>query len=289
MIIDMHIHVFADQIAPRALSKLAATAGLTPTTDLTASDTRRKLARWGIDYGVVMPIATKPSQQATINDWAESVQGGPLISFGSVFPSDPSAFSEVDHVKSNGLRGIKLHPDYQGYLADDRKVYPVYEKISEAQLPVLFHAGWDPVSPDKIHCAPKMLRRVQDQFPELKIIGAHMGGNRMYDDVEEYLVGSPVYIDISLAPQFCTFDQFERIIRNHDPERVLFGTDTPWSSVEETLEWVERLHLPADRRDRLLWKNASELLGLERIPSYADPSSSGPPKRTPGSDVKDGR
>lgn len=263
MIIDSHIHIFDDAIAARAKSKLTETAGVPCYTDLTEDFTRQYLTENGIDFGIVAPIATKPSQEDTINDWAQHINRGNLVSFGTIYPGGGDPAAQVDGVMRRGLRGVKLHPDYQHFFADDRSLYPLYEAVSDAGLPLLFHAGRDPVSPSVTHCTPAMLRRISDIFPDLKIIGAHMGGNMMYDAVERDLVGADVYIDISMAVMYADQEQFRRIVLNHGPERVLFATDTPWSSPRDTLALVESLELPKADSEKILWKNAADLLGID--------------------------
>lgn len=250
MIIDTHIHIFVDALAPRVLEQLASTANIPYYADLTEKDTREKLRSWGVDLGVAMPIATKPHQQKTINDWASTLQKDNLLSFGTVHPDAPDALEELDRVAGLGLKGIKLHPDYQHFHAGDEKAYPIYSKAQDLDLPILFHAGFDPVSPDDIHCTPKELRQIADDFPSLHIIGAHMGGNMLYDDVETYLVGQDIYIDISMAPLYCSFEQFTRIIQNHDPNKVLFASDCPWSSPLAEIEWVRNLPITDEHKEK---------------------------------------
>lgn len=266
MIIDTHVHVFVDALAPKVLEKLSNTAQIPYYTNLTESDTRTKLHEWGIDLGVVMPIATKPHQQKTINDWASGLQNGNLISFGTVHPLAPDAIDELERIRNLGLLGVKLHPDYQGFHAGDESIYPIYAKAEQLRLPIVFHAGFDPVSPDEVHCTPRELRQIKEDFPDLRIIGAHLGGNQLYDDVERYLVGKDIYLDISMAPLYCPFDQFERIIQNHDPDRILFASDCPWSLPLDEIEWVRRLSVSPEHKEKILWKNAADLLGLEQNP-----------------------
>ena len=73
MIIDTHIHAFTDKVAEIAIPKLAKTSGLKPTTDGTVKSAVALLDEDSIDYGVVLPIATKPTQQTTINNWAKEI------------------------------------------------------------------------------------------------------------------------------------------------------------------------------------------------------------------------
>lgn len=263
MIIDMHVHIFPENLAPRVRAQLEQTAGVCACTDLTEADTRRRLRDWKVDLGVVMPIATKPSQQRTINDWAAALQHDNLISFGTVHPEAADTREELERIRSLGLHGIKLHPDYQHFEVDSRDVYPIYERAGELGLPVLFHAGFDPVSPDRTRCTPQALARVVRDFPDLDIIGAHLGGNMMYEEALTHLAGHDLYLDISMAPLFASFEQFSRIIDSHDPDKILYASDCPWSRPPAETEWVERLPGPKERREGIFWRNASRLLGLQ--------------------------
>lgn len=80
MYIDFHIHAYADEIADRAVQKLKDTANCNVYTNGRIDDTRQKLEEWGIDYGVLLPVATKPTQQTTINSWAKEQNHGNIIS-----------------------------------------------------------------------------------------------------------------------------------------------------------------------------------------------------------------
>ena len=93
-----------------------------------------------------------------------------------VYPTDPGAADWVGRIREMGLHGLKLHPDYQDYRADDRAAYPVYEQAQALGLPIVFHAGYDPLSPKLIHTTPAMLRRITADFPRLQVVAAHMGG-----------------------------------------------------------------------------------------------------------------
>ena len=267
MIIDMHVHIFADTLAPRVLAQLEQMSGLTAVTDLTEADTRMRLREWGIDIGVMMPIATKPSQQRTINDWAAGLQGGSLLSFGTVHPAAADAGAELRRIRKLGLHGVKLHPDYQQFEADDRSVYPLYELAAELDLPLLFHAGFDPVSPSHSHCRPEQLARISRDLPDLTVIAAHLGGNCMYEESLRHLAGRDIYLDISLAPQFISHEQFSELIGRHDPERVLFASDCPWTNPAQEKEWVERLPAGKGIKERIFWRNAAELLRIQSAKS----------------------
>ncbi len=265
MIIDTHVHIFNDDLAKRASAKLQATAKIPCYTDFTEHDTRQKLREWGVDLGVVLPIATKPSQQRTINDWALTLQHGNLICFGTVHPDAKDAIDELQRIRNMGLYGVKLHPDYQNFYVDDPKLFPIYEALCSLGLPVVFHAGFDPVSPQVTHAAPQGIAHVLKEFPGLKVIAAHMGGILRYDDVEQYLVGKNVFFDISMSPVYCSLPQFERILKKHGADKILYASDCPWSLFSDEMALLEHCRLTAREMDLILYRNAARILGLSQF------------------------
>ena len=145
MIIDFHTHAFPERIAAGAVDKLAyASGGLIPQTDGTLESLKEVMKRDGIDISVVLGIATNPTQQHNVNDFAAEVnnQEG-FVGFGSVHPDAPDALDELDRIKSLGLKGVKFHPEYLGFFVDDERMKPIYKKISRLGLITLFHAGHD--------------------------------------------------------------------------------------------------------------------------------------------------
>ncbi len=263
MLIDMHVHMFSDRIAERALNNLARVCKAQYYTDGTVDGTGKKLREWGVDLCAVLNIATKPKQQTTINSWAASIQSPGILCFGSVHPDAPDAVTELERIKSLGLYGVKLHPDYQGFLADDKKMYPIYDAISELGLPVTFHTGRDPFSPDLVHASPRAIAAIADQFPRMKIIAAHLGGMMMFSEAEEILAGKNIYFDTAMCSMLCPIDQFERIVNKHGAERILFASDCPWSRSCDGAEYIERTGISSQNKDFIYYKNAVNLLKLK--------------------------
>ncbi|MCI9576672.1 MAG: amidohydrolase family protein [Clostridiales bacterium] len=87
------------------------------------------------------------------------------------------------------------------------------------------------------------LSQVAQQFPKLTIIAAHMGGAMMWDQVEEHLLGKDLYFDPSLSARFCPPEQYVRMIRKHDSQRILFASDSSWSSAQKEFEFLQSLLL----------------------------------------------
>lgn len=154
MLIDSHIHVFPDALAPKVIPKLAAISGYDNQTDGTLSSTLEKMREWGVDKGVFLSIATKPSQQKSINDFCASIASDTVIPFGSVHPDAPDWESEMERIVALGLKGIKLHPDYQDFDMDEPRVLPIFQKARDLGLCVVVHAGFCPLSPKHIPLPP---------------------------------------------------------------------------------------------------------------------------------------
>lgn len=262
MVIDFHVHTFPDKLAAKTIPMLAGIAKSPYYADGTVSDTMKKMDEWNVDAVVMMHIATRPSSQTKVNDFAASIQNDRIFCFGSIHPDAEDAIDELDRIKNLGLKGVKLHPDYEGFMMDDPKMFPIYDAISQLNLPVLFHTGYDPYSPDVVHAPPKAVAKVAQEFPKMTIIAAHLGGMAQCDDSEEYLIGKNVYIDTAMASNFCTPEQMQRMIKKHGADKVLFATDCPWSTPEKEMAILNELKLSDEEKRMICSENAKKLLGF---------------------------
>jgi len=264
MLIDFHVHAFADEIAQKAVAVLEGNSGFPCYTDGTVADARRLLAENGVDRGVMLPIATKPTQQRKINDWAAGFVGDSVIvPFGTVHPDSPDAEEELHRVKSLGLKGIKLHPDYQNVFLFDEKMRVIYRACAELGLFLVIHMGHDPVSPYVRHAMPCHLAEVNDAYPDLKVVGAHLGGMYAWEEVAHYLCGrNNIWLDTSFLAGYITPELMTHIIKKHAAERVLFASDCPWHTPAEERGFIETLPLAEREKDLIYCKNAIELLEL---------------------------
>ncbi len=267
MLIDFHTHAFPDSLAEKAIPKLAACGNITPFGNGKIPDLIAHMDLYGVDYSVVLNIATNPHQEHKVNDFAIECSKNPrLFSLGSLNPESPDIDAEAKRLHDAGIKGIKLHPDYMGVAIDDERFDTVFRAAVENDLFVVSHSGWDFYSPDFIHCTPERIVRVTEKFPELRFIAAHMGSNKLWDDVERLLVGRKnVWLDTSLAAPF-NLDraQAKRMLEAHDPGHILFGSDFPWFTPKESFEYLTSLGLNADLMDRITSKNALKLLGAHR-------------------------
>ncbi|MGA2507201.1 MAG: amidohydrolase family protein [Chitinispirillaceae bacterium] len=260
-IIDFHAHCFPDGLAPRAIERvLASSPGAKSWTDGTLAGLRRSMASSGVTKSVVLPVATKSSQVTTINRAAPFLRAPDIIPFGSLHPQTENITEEISFMQMNAIRGIKLHPEFQDFYMHDPAVFPMYEALAAAGLIVVFHTGKDPGPFTNDHSLPRSLAKVHREFPSLCIVAGHMGGHQVWDEVEQYLVGLPLYFETSTAPTNFSPEGFVRLCRRHGMERILFGTDTPWYDQKFDREWIEVCGLSDQEKELVFCKNAQQLL-----------------------------
>ena len=186
--------------------------------------------------------------------------------------------TELARIAGLGIRGIKVHPVYQGVDFDDPRYLRILDRAAEVGLLVLTHAGLDVGFPDKVNCSPEMILRAVRQVGPVPLVLAHMGGWRNWDQVEELLADTQVYLDTSFSLGNMTpngdgyygpgdlalmdEEQFVRMVRKFGAHRLLFGTDSPWGGQKEGLELFRALPLTEEEQTAVLGGNAQKLLGL---------------------------
>lgn len=269
MLIDFHTHAFPDALAGRTIPLLAEKSGCTPVTDGTAGALTDTLTAADIDLGVVLPVVTKPAQFDSVNRFAIELcrrPGNRLISFGGIHPDDPDIPGHMEKIRSLGLPGVKIHPDYQGTYIDDPRYVRIAKEAVRLGLLLVTHAGVDDGYPDSVHCPPDraagFLDAVYDGAEPAKaqIIFAHGGGNRQADAVLTHLAGRNVYFDLSYIYSFTAPEVILRLIRAHGAHRILFASDCPWGDPAAGVRYVRALPLSEAERAMILGENAAALL-----------------------------
>ena len=283
MIIDFHTHIFPDSIAPAAIQKLQAASHTRPFTDGTASQLRNSMAAAGVQYSLVLPVATHPRQVVHVNDASirlndQGAETG-VYSFGCMHPDFEDAPAELLRLARAGVRGVKLHPVYQGVDFDDPRYLRILEACASLGLMVLIHAGKDVGFPGVEHASPRMILRAVQAVPGVTLILAHMGGWRDWDEAEDLLSGRGLYIDTSfslgeMTPngdghyktredlQLLSESRFVRLIRAFGADHTLFGTDCPWGDQAAEARRIQTLPLTEEEKQAILYKNAARLLKL---------------------------
>lgn len=268
MIIDFHAHIFPDRIAVQAIERLENSGGIKSFTDGTLTGLFASMERSGVDMSVILPVATKPTQFVNIQSFAKSINEQypeRLLSFGGIHPDCVNYRKELDTIANLGFKGIKLHPDYQGVMIDDIRFLRIIEYASELGLIITTHAGIDVSLQNSVCCPPHKMRKVLDTIKPDKMILAHMGGWALWEEVYEYLAGEDVFLDTAFIYDYITKEQFLKIFNKHGSDKILFGSDSPWSDMAKAVTWIQELSLPQDAEEKIFSGNAKKLLGIDGV------------------------
>lgn len=263
MIIDFHVHIFPDKIAKGAIEKLSKRAKIPAYTDGSLKDTNEKMIAANVDVAVALSIATNVKQTKNVNDFAIEINKcDNIVSFGSIHPEDTNYKSELDRLSDSGIKGIKLHPDYQDFFIDEKRMLPIYEYILKKGFVLIFHSGLDAGLPSPVHATPERVKNVLSMFSGEKVCLAHMGGFNMHDKLMEILMGKDIYIDTSCVAEYIGNEIFEMLIKTHRRDRVLFATDSPWNTFDTAVKNIKALDIDDEYKDMILFENAKKLLGI---------------------------
>lgn len=281
MVIDFHTHTFPPKIAGPTVKKLAELGHITPFADAIAETLLSSMKTAGVTHSVLLPVATTPKQVVTINNdiFAQEAfyQENGLISFGSIHPDLPEWKEELSRIVDHGLKGIKIHPVYQSTDQDDPRYLRILERAGELDLIVVTHGGIDVDYPEERYCMPPKILNAVRQVGPVKLVAAHMGGWKCWDQAEELLADTQVYLDTSFSTGLLTSPddhytpeglklldepRFLRMVKSFGVERILFGTDSPWSDQKESIDWIQALPLSGEEKAAILGGNAQRLLKL---------------------------
>ncbi len=260
MIIDAHAHIFPDKIAEKAVAGIGSFYDLKMNFDGKVETLLDVGKRSGVDKFIVQSVATTPAQVESINNFiAESIKAYPdkLIGFATIHPDYEDVCGELDRAYGMGLKGVKIHPDFQHFKIDDENAMKIYEHI-EGKMPLLVHTGDYRYEWSK----PQRMARVLDAFPKLQVIGAHFGGWSEWENVQEAYADREIWVDTSSALYDLTVEKAMELIRFFGADHVLFGTDYPMWDAEEELERIAKLPLTDEECEMIFHKNAEKLLGL---------------------------
>lgn len=281
MIIDFHTHTFPDSIAARAVESLSKEAHIVPHTDGTITGLIDSMDKGGIDMSVLLPVATNAGQVESINDKALKTNekfDGRLISFGCIHPEYSRYKEELRRIKNNGIKGIKIHPVYQKADIDSKEFLDIIYAACENDMIVITHAGLDIGFPGVVNCSPKMCRNVINTIGEFKFVLAHMGGWRNWEEVPLYLADTTAFLDTSFSSgrikalsdgywddkdkNMLDKEGFMKLVEAFGTDRLLFGSDSPWSDQKEAAEYIKELGLDKSDCDKIMFGNACRILDL---------------------------
>ena len=269
MLIDFHTHIFPDKIAEKTVSALAAQASCKPFTDGTERGLISHMQDCGANICINLPVLTKPEQFDSVLEFAvllnEKYKKADyrIISFAGMHPDCSVIKRKMQRIRESGVKGIKIHPDYQQTFIDDDKYYEILKAAKDNDLIVVTHAGIDDGYKGKpVRCPPELTAKVLSKINYNKIVLGHYGGHKQWQKVLELLVDFGVYFDTAFTFYKIEEDLFKKILLAHGADKVLFATDSPWSSIKRDKETLLSYDLPKEVNDKIFYKNALKLLNL---------------------------
>ncbi len=260
-IIDTHAHIYPDKIALKAAKSIGDFYEIPMSLDGTVSRLLEQGKAAGISRFLVHSVAVTWERAHAINDFlAKEVASHPaeFIGFGTIHPDHPEVEQELDRILSLGLRGVKLHPDFQHFCLDDANAIRLFEAMAERNLPLLVHTG-DKRYP---YSEPQRMARALDRVPGLTAICAHLGGWSVWTDAWRELAGRDnVYVDCSSSLYAMQPEDAAAVIRKYGADRVFFGTDYPMWTAREEIDRFMALPLADAERELILHLNFERFIG----------------------------
>ncbi|MBI3943513.1 MAG: amidohydrolase [Chloroflexi bacterium] len=195
-----------------------------------------------------------------------------LEGWASVDPNEPDCVEQLEYcVKELGLKGLKLGPVYQHFDPQDRKHWPLFKKCQDLGLPIMWHQGTTFPSRARLNWGlPLQLEDIAMDFPDLKMIVAHLG-HPWEEDLVVLIRKCPnVYTDIS-AVHYRPWRYWQAMVTAMEygvAHKILLASDFPSATITNVINGlrnvnkpVEGTHLPqipAEIQDRIIYENWKE-------------------------------
>lgn len=226
----------------------------------------------GIDVGVVIGRHAGffgSVSNETVMEFVNRYPGR-FLGVASIDVSDrKAAVATIEAAMKAGFVAINIEPTAAPVpmQTDDRRMYPIYAFCEDNNIPIILMTGGN-AGPDLGYTVPVALDRVLADFPSLKVVSSH--GNwpwvhevlhiayrreNLYLSPDMYLVEMPGMVDYLKAADTFLADRF------------IYASSYPLCPVKGYYEWFSRLPLRTESKERILYKNALEFLGLDRLPA----------------------
>lgn len=261
-IIDSHAHIYPKKIAQKAIQNIGKFYDVEMNND---KGTSEDLIESGKEINVVKYIvhstSTTVNQVKSINDFisSEVKKHKEFIGFATLHPDmeEEEIYNEIQRIKQIGLKGIKLHPDFQRFDIDDNRAEKIYRNVGS--LPILFHTGDDRFD----YSSPERLSKMAKKYPHMLSIAAHFGGYCRWSEIDVYDGLDNVFFDTS-SSLFKLPDLMAKDILKHlGYERFMFGVDFPMWRHKAELERFLNLNLSDNTNEDILFNNAKRILNIE--------------------------
>jgi predicted TIM-barrel fold metal-dependent hydrolase len=257
MIIDVHCHVWPDWLAPRVLARRP--AGLDPVGDGTVDGLLRAMDAAGIDRAGCLTVAESAEHVASANAFIGRLDRSRLIPFGTVH-TGLSVERNLQILKDNGIRAVKLHPNFQGLSLADPAVVDLLRGLAEERIVVLAHVGEGSDEAASERAAPRHMAALTAQIPDLRLIACHFGGYHRLDEAQAAPVTS--YVDTSWPPAVGALgvERLRELVSLYGADRLVFGSDWPMADPAAELRSLRALGLSKAEEEAVLGGTLLSLL-----------------------------
>ena len=262
-VINSHCHIYPEKIASKAVEGIKNFYDLNMSLNGRTDDLIKDGSKVGVVHYLVHSVATTPKQVKSINEFISyevKSHNGLFTGFGTLHPDSDDIEGDFNYLCDLGLKGVKLHPDFQMFALNEKKAFDLGEVIAAGDVPLLIQCGDFRYN----YSNPEHLIPFLDNFPVLTVIGAHFAGWSMWEDATRQLSGREnLYVDLSSSLYALSAETANELIHAYGTDKVLWGTDYPmWDSVSE-MEYFNRIDLTDEERSMILYENAAKLLKLE--------------------------
>lgn len=262
-VINAHCHIYPEKIASKAVEGIRDFYDLDMSLNGKIDGLINDGNKVGVVHYLVHSVATTPKQVKSINEFISSeVDKHPDIftGFGTLHPDSEDIEGDFDYLIELGLKGVKLHPDFQRFALDEKRAFEMGKIINEGNVPVLIHCGDFRYN----YSNPKQLKAFLDEFPDMTVIGAHFAGWSMWEEATSQLAGTPnLYVDLSSSLYALSSETAKELIYAYGPDKVLWGTDYPMWESESEMEYFNKIDLTDEERSMILYDNAAKLLKID--------------------------
>ena len=251
---DAHVHIYKPKIADKASAAIGDFYRVPMEVPMPVSEVlEQKGSEVGCENYLVCSAATVVEQVGSINEFiaGECANHPSFVGLGTAHPDVADPDELVAQLLDLGLQGIKLHPDFQRFFIDDKRMIPIYQALQKHGLVAMFHVGDERYD----FSAPEGLARVLEQVPGLRCHAAHFGCCRIWKRRPIVLAGAPVVYDTSSMLAWASPQEVLELIDALGVEKLMWGTDFPmWDHAEE-MERFLALGLSPEQNRAILYDN----------------------------------
>ena len=229
-----------------------------------------------ITWGVIMGRQSAPPHGAVPNDEiTKAIDEHPqrFVGFAGIdLRQIERGVVEIERTsKIKGYVGASIEPGatFEAMYADDRRLYPLYEKCQELDVPMsITLSGYlaSMVGHDLSYGSPTPVFRVAKDFPKLKIIVSHAAWPNIMPMMEVAFIRENVYVSPDLYMNGINTPGAHEYIKAAKfflGDRLLFGTAYPSRPLKESVDAFLEWALSAELQEKILYRNAARLLRIE--------------------------